>query len=286
MIDIIEELKQCNSKITPNFSLSDLEAEEDLKVAPQAHPRQIKPEISQTDFTYENDKTKESLGARNSDLVEIDKESFSSPKTEMMSDIRSKYYKHTTHTPNNDYSYSHTPNNRRPKVNNSSKSNLNKSKSKSKLANSSTPKILKDTRSTLERKSSTKKKTKALITSDYGHNSLHTTSIRASNKVASKPVKQTPSTPLGVRPSTAKSKVGVVKSTVKPKSPKKKPTTPIRPSNSVLEKKFESHLPTTMSGHQATRRKSPRKSPKNIKRPALHEPRQQKSPVRYSQVEY
>jgi hypothetical protein len=56
---------------------------------------------------------------------------------------------------------------------------------------------------------------------------------------------------------------------------------------SLLEKKLNSHIPTSISGHQPTKRKSPRKaSPKKVVKQATFTKARCGSPKNYNQIDY
>lgn len=256
-----------------------------MKVAPVAHPGYCKPEINSSLITNENDKTKSTIGARNSDLVDIDRSSYSSPQNEGVQNIRSRYNKSSCKN-TLDRSYRPASSYKTPKVASSTKTKALRNKSR--ILNSSTPKLYTAAEKKPIRNSSTKKKAKVpamnvknpsstMYVNSYGNKQLRNSPSKTKTAV--------PATPVGGRvPSPRKTKA-VVGRTPKVVSPKKKPVTPVRPPTTMLEKKFESHLPTTLKGHQPTRRKSPRKSPKEIKRPEVKMAVKEKSPIR-SQVEY
>lgn len=220
--------------------------------------------VSSSNIT--NERTKESVEIRNSDLVDMEKSPYNSHEQKKMTDIRSKYYKKVSQ--NNDYSYNKkTSTYVKPKAPATAKNKMNRSKSK--FLNTSTPKVSRGNQRTLTRNKSTKKKLTTKPGVDYGRSPVaSTTSAKYTNKVAPKSPKKT-KTP-------GQSSVAA----------KRKPVTPVRPPTKVLEKRLESHLPSTLNSHQVTKRKSPRKSPKKTKRPELHAPKHIREPVKPTQVEY
>ena len=111
---------------------------------------------------------------------------------------------------------------------------------------------------------------------EYKYKYEGTTPTRASKTVTY--------TPNGHRVFTAKSKNAKLTKPVRPKSSVKKPMTPMKVSNRILEKKLESHLPSALNQQQPTKRKVARKSQVKKKRP-LHEPKVYNNDKSFSKYE-
>jgi hypothetical protein len=265
LIDIIEEIKLTKINVLLNELNSDQEVEEDLKIHPTAHPFQNRKEISISEITNENDKTKETLGAKNSDLMENDHNSFYSPKNEPMTDMRSRYIKKTKNNHSNFSNISNiTPN---KKSSRATKSKMNKSRSK--LMNNSVAKLHKKEEKKMVRNCSTKKKLNTRI--------VPYKSIQNGQNEYECQNKSIPTTPVNKRIASIKKKISPTKK-ARINSPKKKPVTPMKPSNRPLEQKFESHLPNTIRTSHQVKKKSPKKAVKM--RPELYSPKHKMLPVK------
>ena len=117
-----------------------METEENLRTPPIAHPKEDKPIVTSRDVTRDSEKAKEPLGARNSDLEEIDSNQYHSNTEDMMTDIRSKYCKKFNKNEYQEKKYHGSTRNLNHKTPKTTKSKLGKSKSK---VMSSTPKLYK-----------------------------------------------------------------------------------------------------------------------------------------------
>jgi hypothetical protein len=197
-----------------------------------------------------------------------------------MNDIRSKYSNQAKNLNRTPKKVPVTPENKRKSCNSKLNSDRYKALSKSvtKLQRKDNNRILKNspsktkvqTRSGVQQENVKVKVPESTYSTKY--------SIGGTFKTRS-----IPSTPISQRKVLSpKKKTSPVKKT-RVASPKKKVASPVKPCNKDLEQRFEAHLPSTLSKQQTTKRKSPRKSTKQTKRPELHAPKHKKSPVR---VEY
>lgn len=237
----------------------------------RVHEESVKLESSQLEINYENDRTKETLESRNSDLAEV--EHLVDSSRTAITDIRSRYYKkieeNAAHT---DYSYDMPR--QKTKVSSPKKSKMPRNKSK---FLSSTPKSINNINSKMLDSSSGKKLTtkKAVvsrvpITSEIDYSDI------SQKKTPRKVAKSITYGPNGHRVMSAKKRVA---------SPKKQLISiPAQPSQ--LEKKLKSHITSTISVHQPTLRKSVRKSPKKQIRPTLNAKALRESPIRHNAVNY
>lgn len=232
--------------------------------AVRVHEESVKLESSQLEITYENDRTKETLESRNSDLAEVENHADSSRTA--ITDIRSRYYKKIeANGAHSDYSYDMPK--QKNKVSSPKKTKVPRNKSK----------YLNNTPKSINNSSSSKKLiVKKAVVSKIPNTAEIDYSDISQKKTPRKVTKSIAYGPNGHRVMSAKKRVA---------SPKKQLIS-MQAQPSQLEKKLKSHISSTISVHQPTLRKSPRKSPKKQIRPTLNTKSLRESPIRHNAVNY